>query len=90
MENVRQEMPQAHLELLHSGSLCVTAEAFGVLPAHSVISRFVLNCHCLSRREKLLCVNELYLEQPRVLGFKASTGYRSLGLRSLCDIVIGY
>lgn len=31
LENVRQEMPKAHLELLHSGSLCVTAEASGVL-----------------------------------------------------------
>lgn len=36
LENVRQEMPKAHLELLHSGSLCVTVEAFGArlcLPA---------------------------------------------------------
>lgn len=34
LENVRQEMPKAHLELLHSGSLCVTAEAFSAaLPA---------------------------------------------------------
>lgn len=31
LENVRQEMPKAHLELLHSGSLCVTAKAFDVL-----------------------------------------------------------
>lgn len=31
LENVRQEMPKAHLELLHSGSQCVTAEAFGAL-----------------------------------------------------------
>lgn len=31
LENVRQEMPKAHLELLHSGSLCVTAEASGAL-----------------------------------------------------------
>lgn len=40
LENVRQEMPQAHLELLHSGSLCMTAEAFGALPAHLVIRCF--------------------------------------------------
>lgn len=31
LENVRQEMPKAHLELLHSGSQCLTAEAFGAL-----------------------------------------------------------
>lgn len=33
LENVGQEMPKAHLELLHSGSLCVTTEAFGALLA---------------------------------------------------------
>lgn len=32
LESVRQEMPSAHLELLYSGSLRVTAEAFEVLP----------------------------------------------------------
>lgn len=32
LESVRQEMPSAHLELLYSGSLRVTGEAFEVLP----------------------------------------------------------
>lgn len=31
LEKVRQEMPNAHLELLHSGSLCVTTEALGAV-----------------------------------------------------------
>lgn len=31
LEDVRQEMPKAHLELFHSGSVCVTVEAFGIL-----------------------------------------------------------
>lgn len=30
LESVRQEMPSAHLELLYSGSVRVTAEAFEV------------------------------------------------------------
>lgn len=34
LESVRQEMPSAHLELLYSGSLCMTAETFEVLPGH--------------------------------------------------------
>lgn len=31
LEKVRQEMPKAHLELLRSGSLCVTTEALGAV-----------------------------------------------------------
>lgn len=55
LENVRQEMPKAHLELLHSGSLCVTAEAISAPPAHLLLGCFVLDFHCRSRREELLC-----------------------------------
>ena len=52
LENVRQEMPKAHLELLHSGSLCVTAEAFRALALPGRFSNpllCVLYCHCMKR-----------------------------------------
>lgn len=59
LEKVRQEMPKAHLELLHSGSLFVTAEAFGALLwlSASAVCCALQGCHCMAWREPSMDVN---------------------------------
>lgn len=56
LENVRQEMPKAHLELLHSGSLCVTAVAISAPPAHLLLGYFV-SAFTAGAGERNFCVN---------------------------------
>ncbi len=50
------------------------------LPARLLIHRSVLDCHCMSRRERLLGV---YLKHDVVPGCQIKLGYKILWLRSL-------